>query len=642
MALLDRLTFSGAASAAPEDGQPASPGLAALSMAALGVVYGDIGTSPLYAIKEIFASPEHPLPLDAQNVLGVLSLVFWSLMLVVSIKYVSLILRADNRGEGGIIALMSLVLGNGIKAGTAAAMTLVGLLGAALFYGDSAITPAISVLSAVEGLEVATPFFQPYVIPIALAILVGLFLFQRRGTAAVGLLFGPIMGLWFITLALLGVAQIAREPSVLKAAWPGYAASFAVSHPGLAFFALSGVFLVVTGSEALYADIGHFGRRPIRRAWFALVLPALLVNYFGQGALILREPAALSNPFYLMVGASALYPLVILATIASVIASQAVISGAYSITQQAMQLGYLPRLAVRHTSSSQVGQVYLPAVNWVLLALVGGLVLGFGSSTRLAVAYGLAVTGTMVVTTLFAAVVARHHWKWGTAKTACVFGALLAVDLVFLAANAVKIRSGGWFPLAFGAAVFTVLTTWKRGRELLGRKLDAEALPLADFIAAVGRDPPATVRGTAVFLTRETEHVPHALLHNLRHNRVLHERVVLATVAAVPRPRVEESARVAVKRLTDRFYRVTIYYGFMDRPDVPAALEWCAEQGLSLEPEETSYFIGRETAHPGQSSGMAPWRSRLFAAMARNSAGTADYFMLPPNRVVELGSQVIV
>jgi KUP system potassium uptake protein len=610
-----------------------------LALAALGVVYGDIGTSPLYAMKAVFGGAHHAVPIDAASVLGVLSLIFWSLMVVVSLKYVMLVLRADNRGEGGIIALMSLAMeGAGPRA--AGAMVLLGLCGAALFYGDSALTPAISVLSAIEGLEVATPAFKPYVVPIALVVLAGLFIVQRRGTAAIGLLFGPVMIAWFATLAVLGTAQIALEPSVLAALDPSHAARFAAAHPRLAFFALGAVFLVLTGAEALYADLGHFGRAPIRLAWFSLVLPALTLNYFGQGALLLNNPAAIENPFYLLAPSWALYPLVALATAATVIASQAVISGAFSMTQQAMQLGYLPRLEVQHTSSSQIGQIYLPGINWALLTVVALLVIQFRSSENLASAYGLAVSGTMGITTLFAIAVARQRWQWSAWRTAAVFGVLLAVDVCFLAANALKIVDGGWFPLAFGAGVFMVLSTWKRGRDALNAKIAGEAMPVADFITAVERTSLPTAPGTAVFLAPRNGGVPLALLHNLKHNKVLHERVVLATVKVLTVPWVRDSQRVAVRRLNGRFYCVYLFFGFRERPDVPAALEWCAEQGLALDPQATSYFLGRELPDGGASAGMARWRSRLFAAMTRNSERAAEHFMLPVNRVVELGAKV--
>jgi KUP system potassium uptake protein len=617
----------------------AQSGFGLLALGALGVVYGDIGTSPLYAIKEVFTNARHPVPITADNVLGLLSLIFWSLMVVVSLKYVVLVLRADNRGEGGIMALMALALGDA-KGRVAGAMIMLGLCGAALFYGDSAITPAISVLSAIEGLEIATPAFKPFVIPITLLVLVGLFVFQRRGTARVGSLFGPVMLVWFTTLLLLGAAHIVQQPTVLKALHPSYAVQFAASDPLLAFFTLAAVFLVLTGAEALYADLGHFGPKPIRFAWFAVVLPALVINYFGQGALILRTPEAVQSPFYLMAPEWALYPLVLLSTAATVIASQAVISGAYSMTQQAMQFGYLPRLEVVHTSSSEIGQVYLPAINWTLLLVVAGLVLAFRSSSNLGAAYGFSVSGTMVITTFFAMMVACRRWKWSRWQTGAVFGTLLAVDLLFFAANGVKVVDGAWFPLAFGAAVFILLTTWKRGREALQDKIAAEAMRLPDLIAAIERAKPPTVLGTAVFMTARPTGAPLALLHNLKHNKVLHERVVLANVNVLAVPRLKDSERVAVRRLNERFYCVKIYFGFMERPDVPSALEWCAEQGLALQPAETSYFLGRETPSPTAGSKMAHWRSNLFAAIYGNSRSAADHFMLPLDRVVELRARV--
>ena len=615
--------------------------LTTLSFAALGVVFGDIGTSPLYTVKEVFASPHHPVPITPDNVLGILSLILWSLIVVVSIKYVALIMRADNKGEGGIMALMALVLGTRKDTKQVKAVMLLGLFGAALFYGDGAITPAISVLSAVEGLEIATPVLKPFVIPLTLAILVGVFSVQRSGTASIGRLFGPVTALWFIILAVLGIVQIVQEPGVLRAAWPGYAVSFLFRHSLLAFFALGAVFLSVTGAEALYADMGHFGARPIRVAWYSLVLPALLINYFGQGALLISNPQAIESPFYLMAPGWGLYPLVALATAATVIASQAVISGAYSMTQQAIQLGYSPRLLVLHTSNVEMGQVYVPAINWTLLVVVIGLVVGFGSSTNLAAAYGIAVSGTMIITTLFAFLVAREKWLWGLTRSLLVFGFLLLIDLAFFAANTIKIQDGGWFPLVFGAAVFTLLITWSRGRDLLTSKVDAEALPLDDFITAIERETLPTVQGTAVFMTTRQDRVPNALLHNLKHNMVLHRYIVLLTVEVLPVPRTRESERLIVERLSNRFYRVKIYFGFREEPDVPAALEWSAEQGLSIEPMATSFFLGRETLRPRLGEGMALWRRKLFATMFRNAGSAANYFKLPPNRVVELGSQVV-
>jgi KUP system potassium uptake protein len=614
---------------------------AVLALAALGVVYGDIGTSPLYAVKEVFGNAHHPVPITPENVLGILSLVFWSLIVVVSFKYVALILRADNKGEGGIMALMARVLADeGISGRTRQAVILLGLFGAALFYGDGLITPAISVLSAVEGLEVATPVFAPYIVPITLGILVALFWIQSHGTAKIGVAFGPITCVWFGALAVMGLMQIVSHPGILAALLPQHALAFLAADQALGFLAMGSVFLALTGAEALYADMGHFGRRPIRLAWFGLVLPALLLNYFGQGALLLADPATIRNPFYLMAPDWFLLPLVGLATAATVIASQAVITGVYSITQQAIQLGYAPRMELRHTSGSQMGQIYMPGVNWLMLLGVIALVLAFKSSTNLAAAYGIAVTGTMIITTLFAYLVARHQWGWRRRLAIPVFGALLALDLTFLAANSTKILDGGWFPLVFGGAVYLVLTTWKAGRKLLHEKLDTQSLFLREFIVGIETPDTITVPGTAVFMTPYPEHVPHALLHNLKHNKVLHEQVALVTVTIESVPRVLETQRVVVERLNHRFYRVGIHFGFMDVPDVPAALEWCAEQGLILEPMTTSYFLGRETVMPRVGDDMPYWREALFARLYRNAGTAADFFGLPPNQVVELGTRV--
>jgi KUP system potassium uptake protein len=517
---------------------------------------------------------------------------------------------------------------------------LLGLFGAALFYGDGLITPAISVLSAVEGLEVATPVFAAYVVPITIGVLVSLFWIQRHGTGKVGVGFGPITCVWFIALAALGVAQIAGNPSVLAALWPGHALAFLAADPALGFLAMGSVFLVVTGAEALYADMGHFGRRPIRLAWFGLVLPSLLLNYFGQGALLLADPKTIQNPFYLMAPNWFLLPLVGLATAATVIASQAVITGVYSMTHQTIQLGYAPRMDLLHTSSSQMGQVYMPGVNWLMLLGVVALVLAFKSSTNLAAAYGIAVTGTMIITTLFAYLVARHQWGWRRRLAVPVFGALLALDLTFLAANATKIVDGGWFPLVFGACVYLLLTTWKAGRELVHERLDVHSLFLSEFIYNVETPDVLTVPGTAVFMTPYAEHVPHALLHNLKHNKVLHQRMVIATVSAQSVPRIPDAQRVVVERLSHRFYRVAIHFGFMEQPDVPAALERCAAQGLAIEPMATSYFLGRETVVPDAGGKMPYWRESLFATLYRNARTAADFFRLPPNQVVELGTRV--
>ncbi|MCK9284923.1 MAG: potassium transporter Kup [Rhodocyclaceae bacterium] len=614
-----------------------------LALAALGVVYGDIGTSPLYTMKEVFAGAHHPVPITPDNVLGILSLIFWSLMIVVTVKYVAFILKADNKGEGGIMALMALALRPVADGSRRQATILVlGLFGAALFYGDGVITPAISVLSAVEGLEIATPELKPYVIPITLGVLIGLFLIQRRGTGSVGTLFGPICAVWFLALAVLGIASIVDHPQVLLALDPRQGLAFFAAQPLLAFFSLGAVVLAVTGTEALYADMGHFGRKPIQLAWLGMVLPALVLNYFGQGALLLDDATAIENPFYRLAPDWALYPLVGLATAATVIASQAVISGAFSITQQAMQLGYSPRLAVQHTSDRQIGQIYLPAVNWTLLILVIALVLGFGSSTKLAAAYGIAVTGTMAITSVLAFCVA--YWLWGWPLWRAMLGAtpFLAIDLAFFFANAAKIADGGWFPLAFGLLVFVLLTTWKQGRHLLARRLEAESIPLDAFIGGCGADRVPRVPGTAVFLTTNPDGVPHALLHSLKHYQTLHQRMVLATVSVLDVPRVADAQRVSAEKLPNDFWRVKVFYGFMDEPDLPAALEWCAEQGLHLDAMDTTFFLGRETLIPKLGSEMAYWREKLFVALFRNAGSAATYFRLPPNRVVELGTQVVL
>jgi KUP system potassium uptake protein len=622
--------------------RPDKSRLAALSLAALGVVFGDIGTSPLYTLHEVFAS-HHPMPVNPENVLGVLSLILWALIMVVTIKYVAFVMRADNRGEGGIMALIALA---GQQAGNDRRMQTfimyAGIIGACMFYADGMITPAISVLSAVEGLEVASanPDMHALVIPITLAVLFGLFWMQRHGTATVGKMFGPVMLLWFAALAVLGMASILEYPAVLRALDPLYAIHFFTSNHWLAFVALGAVVLAVTGAEALYADMGHFGRIPIRLAWFGLVLPALLLNYFGQGALILRNPDAIKNPFYLLAPDWALYPLIGLATLATVIASQAVISGTFSVSRQALQLGYMPRMQVQHTSESEKGQIYLPRVNWGLMVMVMALVVGFGSSSNLAAAYGIAVTGDMVITTLLAALVFHRLWKWSMTRTLCLMAAFLTVDLAFFGANILKIPAGGWFPILIGVVVFTLMTTWKNGRALLYKRLKEEAMELEPFIEAIGAHPPTRVQGTAIFMTPNPAGVPHALLHNLKHNKVLHEKVVLATVRTEDIPHVPEHERLEVERLPHGFYRVLISYGFKDEPDLPRELERCAKHGLELDMMDSSFFIGKETLIPRMDSEMAFWREKLFIGMFRNADSVTNYFKLPPNRVVELGAQV--
>jgi len=612
-----------------------------LALAALGVVYGDIGTSPLYTIKEIFAGAHHPVPITPDNILGILSLIFWSLIIVVTLKYVIFVMRADNRGEGGIMALMALVLRGAADHPYAKLLMLLGLFGAALFYGDSVITPAISVLSAVEGLEIVTPAFKPYILPIAIAVLIGLFVMQKYGTSKIGKLFGPIMVLWFGCLGVLGLINIANSPQVLAALNPIYALRYFITDPVLGFFSLGASVLALTGAEALYADMGHFGRKPVQMAWFGLVLPGLVLNYYGQGALLLSHPEAIANPFYLLAPNWALLPMVMLATVATVIASQAVISGTYSITQQAMQLGYAPRMEVQHTSGQEIGQIYLPGMNYALMVAVAVLVIGFGSSSKLAAAYGIAVTGTMVITTLLAFVVVRKSWGWGWASSIAVIGAFLAVDLVYFSANLVKVHEGGWFPLLLGLGVFTLMLTWKQGRQLLYKRISTEAMPLMQFVenTASGVN---SINGTAIFMTPNAEMTPHALLHSLKHYKSLHDRIIILTVETIDFPHVEDEQRIAVNQINDRFYRVKVKFGFMDQPDLPKALAGCALHGLPLELMETSFFLGRETLIPKIGSEMALWREKLFVTMFRNAGSAATYFRIPPNRVVELGSQVVL
>jgi KUP system potassium uptake protein len=609
-----------------------------LTLAAIGIVYGDIGTSPLYAMREAFG-PAGALPLTEATVLGVLSLIFWSLFAVVSLKYVTVILRADNRGEGGILALASLALGP-LSSSRRRTVLVLAMFGAALFYGDGLITPAISVLSAIEGLKVATPLFEPYVVPIALGILIALFVIQSHGTGKIGLLFGPIVALWFIVLGLLGLAQITQAPGVLWALNPAHAFSLFTAHPWSAFVTLGAVFLAVTGAEALYADMGHFGRLPIRVAWFGVVLPGLLLNYFGQGALLLADPASVTNPFYLLAPHWALYSMVVLATWATVIASQAVISGAFSISAQAVQLGYLPRLDVRHTSAQTMGQIYIARVNWLLLAGVVLLVLGFRSSSNLAAAYGIAVSGTMAITAVLAGIVARSRWGWSPVLVAAVFGAFLAVDLTFLAANALKITAGGWFPIVLAAAVFVLMSTWRRGREVMFERLYRGAPSLPSFLTSLPSRPPARVPGTAVFLTANPDAVPRALLHNLKHNKVLHERVVVLKVETEDVPRVPNSQRLEIEHLGANFHRVLVRYGFMERPNVTAALRSCQLGPPEPSVMDTSFFLSRETFLPSARPDLPRWREQIFIHMANAALDATRFFRLPPDRVVEIGSQV--
>ena len=616
---------------------------AALTLAALGVVYGDIGTSPLYAVKETFGAG-HGIPLVPENVLGGLSTIFWSLMIVVSLKYVTLIMRADNKGEGGIMALLALASSSvRQQARWRGAILLLGVFGASLFYGDAVLTPAISVLSAVEGLAVGTSAFQEYVLPISVGVLVGLFVGQRFGTARVGALFGPITVAWFLALAAVGVYGIAMHPAILAALDPVHAARFVTEHGFASFVVLGSVLLAFTGAEALYADMGHFGAGPIRTAWFGLVFPALTLNYFGQGALLIADPKTIANPFYLLYPSWALFPMVALATAATVIASQATISGTYSLTRQAIQLGFLPRMNVIQTSAKELGQIYMPAVNWTLLVVIVAAVLGFESSSRLASAYGVAVTGTMLVTTFLTFFVIRFGWGYNLALCAVATGFFMVVDTAFFSSSLLKIHEGGWFPLALGAGVFVLMTTWRRGRSLLLARLRSGSVPLEPFLKSLFIEPPHRVPGTAVYLSAAPDAVPHALLHNLNHNKVLHERVVFLTVMVKDVPWVPFDQRVELEPLGHECWRVILQFGFKNRPDVTQALtELCRSQGLPVNMMETSFFLSRETLVPSAAGprGMALWRERLFAAMARNAGSAVAYFNIPPNRVIELGTQV--
>jgi KUP system potassium uptake protein len=618
----------------------AHPGGWRIALAALGVVYGDIGTSPLYAIKECLHG-EHALAVTRGNVLGVLSLIFWALTFVVSIKYLTFILRADNHGEGGILALLALVpQGKAKKGGGPGFLVLLVVFGAALLYGDGVITPAISVLSAMEGLEVATPALKPLVVPLTVMILLGLFLVQRHGTAGIGRVFGLVMVVWFAMLATLGVAQIVQAPGVLAALDPRWAVRFFLVNRGHGFLVLGAVVLSITGAEALYADMGHFGRGPIRRTWVAIVFPALLASYFGQGAYLLGHPEAAASPFYAIVPTWALYPAVVIATMATVVASQALISGAYSLTQQAVQLGFFPRVTIVHTSKDTEGQIYVPEINNLLLVSCVGLVLAFRSSSALAAAYGIAVTGTMSITTVVYYVVATRTWGWPAWKAAPLAGAFLTVDLAFFCSTAVKLPDGGWFPIMMATGIYTIMSTWNTGRRHLGEVLADAMLPLDLFLDDVRDSKPHRVRGTAVFMASNPNGVPPILLHHFKHNQVLHDHVVLLTVAGVHVPEVPPEQQTAVQELGHGFYRVTVTYGFMQSPDIPRALRDCARHGLVLVPDRTSYYLGRETLLPTGRSRMARWRKQLFAFTSRNARPATAYFGLPPNRVVELGMQV--
>jgi KUP system potassium uptake protein len=615
---------------------------AKLALGALGVVYGDIGTSPLYTVQTTFG--EQGLAPNEANVLGVLSLIFWALAMVISLKYVVFIMRADNKGEGGIMALTALAQrcarGNSrMRWG----IMILGLLGACLFYGDGVITPAISVLSAVEGLKVLTPALGRWIVPITLVIIVGLFVLQRSGSARVGSLFGPIMVVWFATIAVLGIVEIVHQPQVLWAFDPWYGFEFFRANGWHAFLALGGVVLAITGGEALYADMGHFGKGPIRAAWFSYVSPALVLNYFGQGALLLSHPGdaqALANPFYSLVPSALLLPMIVLATVATVIASQAVISGAFSMTREAIQLGYAPRMEIKHTSKETQGQIFLPWVNRALLVLIVAVVLGFRSSENLAAAYGISVTGTMAITTCLALVVQRRLWGWNYAVVILSGIVFLAIDLSFFSANAIKIEHGGWFPLVLGGFIFVVMTTWRRGRELVLRELRQSGLALEPFIASVTAHPPLRVPGTAVFLTANIGGVPSAMLHNLKHNKVLHERNVLMTVETLDTPIAEYGDRTEITALGHEFFRVVIRFGFAEDPDIPAALQSCAAKGMGFDMMDTTFFVSRETVVATDRAGMPLWRDKLFAFLGRNASSATAFFRIPGNRLIELGTQV--
>ena len=624
------------------DANPTGRRLGLLTLTALGVVFGDIGTSPLYAMLECF-KPEYGLAPSAVNVYGVLSLILWSLILIVSVKYVMYILRADNRGEGGVLALLALVLQRKHRGGeqrSRAALIAIGLFGGAFLYGDGMITPAISVLSAVEGLKVLAPSLEHWVLPLALFIISALYYFQYKGTASVGVIFGPLMFVWFATIGTLGVMEILREPQVLAAANPWYALQFFLVHPLRTFVVLGAVVLVITGGEALYADMGHFGKKPIRRAWFGFVLPALVLNYFGQGGLLLRDPAAVANPFYLLAPRVFLPFLVLIATLAAIVASQALISGAFSLTQQGVQLGYIPRVTIIHTSRKEAGQIYIPEVNKALAVGTLLLVLMFRSATALGAAYGVAVTGTMAITTILFYVIARYRWEWPRWKALGFLVFFLAIDLGFFAANLLKVPHGGWVPLLIAGGVFLLMITWKRGRTILSDMMRRGTLPLDLFLADVERKKPVRVSGTAVFLTSDPEGAPVVLLHHLKHNKVLHEQVILLSIMSAEVPEVSVVEKITVEKLGAGFFRVRATYGFMEKPNVKEILARCNQLGLRTRPQETSYFLGRERLIPTGASGMMKWRKNIFIFMSRNARSAAEFFGIPPNRAVELGTQI--
>ena len=621
--------------------EPRGRYLAFLAIAALGIVYGDIGTSPLYALQIAFHTG-HGIPVTPGNVLGVLSLMFWSLILVVTIKYHLVIIRADNKGEGGVLALMALVNGSRVARNLTPrrVMIVLGIFGAALIYADGALTPAISVMSAVEGLEVASPALAHWVLPLTLVILAALFFFQKNGTARIGAVFGPVMLLWFATIAVLGLSQIAQNPGILAAMLPHHAVRFFAEDVGRGFLVLGAVFLVVTGGEALYADLGHFGHKAIQYAWFTSAFPGLLLNYFGQGALLLRDPAAAANPFYHLAPPWALYPLIALATAAAIIASQAIISGAFSLTRQAVQLGYIPRLKIEHTSSREIGQIYVPFVNVALAVATCALVLYFENSTNIAGAYGVALSTLMVMTTVMFYVMCREVWGWSIVKTVSSVVAFLIMDLMFFAANALKIRHGGWVPLAMAVAIYVMMVTWKRGREILSKRMLEKTVPLKLLLADLAAEPPIRVPGTAVFMYGSADGTPPALIHNLAHNKVLHEKVVFLTVVTEDVPTVDQKQRVTVKRIGKGFHSVVARYGFTEDPEIGDVLEACKAEQLNIPIEGTTFFLGRETVIASERPGMALWRERIFAFMTRNALRATAFFKIPPNQVFEVGAQV--
>ena len=614
----------------------------ALALGALGIVFGDIGTSPLYALRECFGG-EHSLPVTNDNVLGILSLIFWTIVIVICIKYMIFVLRADNRGEGGILSLMALSLGTISERETPylrAGVIICGLFGAALLYGDGIITPAISVLSAVEGLKLVTPVFEPYVIPLTVFIMNALFLMQRFGTGNIGLFFGPILLLWFIVLAALGIYGISLNPEVLNGLNPVWAMQFFAHNGLLGFLVLGAVFLVVTGGEALYADMGHFGRAPIRRAWFFVVFPALILNYFGQGALLIKDPTVISNPFFMLAPNWGLLPLVILSTLATVIASQALISGVFSITRQAIQLGFWPRLSIIHTSRREIGQIYIPFMNWALFVGVIWLVLTFKTSSNLAAAYGIAVTATMVITTLLAMLVAVRKWKWSWVKTLPIFIFFAIIDIAFFGSNIIKVEHGGWVPLLIGFLIYLLMTTWHKGRKILYLRLKERSISIEEFCSKLLRSPPLRVSGTAMYMSGDPWGVPVPLLHNLKHNKVMHERIAILTIITKEVPSVTKEKRVQIQEIIPNFYRIMVYYGFMEIPKMKHILEACRNQDIHFNVHETTFVLGRETILPSNTPGMPIWRERLFALMSRNAQRPTAFFRIPPNQVIEVGIQI--